>query len=518
MYKNVINVLAVVFVLMGCVENESIIAPSEKRVLEKYSEPIIIIKAHNHIPYLAEKVINEQSFATKSIDIISDVVWANGFGRTITAKSDEMVIPDNMNRYIYPGSILEASSIADSKFVPVPVKNNPISVSVSFPAKKVGGTIINPSLFNTRQFVMDLMQQNNIGKQNATLSFDVQKFVSYDELKMTFGSNENTGLLFWGTSSEQYKNQYRIIRNTGLCIKFIQKYFTLDMDIPSVGLISGTMPEGYSPVYVSSIAYGRMGILTLETNYDYEQANRIVKETFNSIFINQGSSLTQEQETFFSDLDMKVFISGGSGETGVKTVGGIKDFINCIIEGGDFSSSSPGKPIFCSFAHYSDDSPYKVNFKIDIDSDPVYARVEYDIIKEHTFDYFYSDANVFLRYYADKGCTIRTVPQNYIGFNLNHLIMQQYVGPRFNVRGMREIVLDNDTIVHNHTRGIETPIQYGYRVFESSLRIEDRLNWFNNHYYLKEGRFYKSLPPLNMKYTCFIVPGGSGEFDCSDYD
>mgnify|MGYP002241755241 CR=1 FL=1 len=79
------------------------------------------------------------------------------------------------------------------------------------------------------------------------------KFVSYDELKMTFGSNENTGLLFWGTSSAQYQNKYRIIRSSGLCIKFIQKYFTLDMDIPSNGLISGTIPGGYSPVYVSSI-------------------------------------------------------------------------------------------------------------------------------------------------------------------------------------------------------------------------------------------------------------------------
>lgn len=43
------------------------------------------------------------------------------------------------------------------------------------------------------------------------------------------------------------------------------------MDIPSNGLISGTIPGGYSPVYVSSIAYGRIGILTLETNYDYEK-------------------------------------------------------------------------------------------------------------------------------------------------------------------------------------------------------------------------------------------------------
>ena len=73
---------------------------------------------------------------------------------------------------------------------------------------------------------MDLMQQNNIGKQSATLSFDVQKFVSYDELKMTFGSNENTGLLFWGTSSAQYQNKYRIIRSSGLCIKFIPVSYT----------------------------------------------------------------------------------------------------------------------------------------------------------------------------------------------------------------------------------------------------------------------------------------------------
>lgn len=115
---------------------------------------------------------------------------------------------------------------------------------------------------------------------------------------MTFGSNENTGLLFWGTSSAQYQNKYRIIRSSGLCIKFIQKYFTLDMDIPSNGLISGTMPGGYSPVYVSSIAYGRIGILTLETNYDYEKANKLVKETFNSLFINKNNTLTKEQEAF----------------------------------------------------------------------------------------------------------------------------------------------------------------------------------------------------------------------------
>ena len=329
----------IIFGGLSCSNDDSLIHNKTKGILEKYPEPTVTITAHNHIPFLAKNILEEKAI-TKSVNIISDIAWANGFGRTITARSDEMVIPDNMNRYIYPGSILEASSIAETRFTPIPVKNNPVHVSVSFPAKKVGGTIKEPSLLNIRQFVMDLMQQNNIGKQSATLSFDVQKFVSYDELKMTFGSNENTGLLFWGTSSAQYQNKYRIIRSSGLCIKFIQKYFTLDMDIPSNGLISGTIPGGYSPVCVSSIAYGRIGILTLETNYDYEKANKLVKETFNSLFINKNNTLTKEQEAFFNSAEMKVFIAGGSGVTGVKTIGGIKEFTNYITEGGEFSASS----------------------------------------------------------------------------------------------------------------------------------------------------------------------------------
>lgn len=198
----------IIFGGLSCSNDDSLIHNKTKGILEKYPEPTVTITAHNHIPFLAKNILEEKAI-TKSVNIISDIAWANGFGRTITARSDEMVIPDNMNRYIYPGSILEASSIAETRFTPIPVKNNPVHVSVSFPAKKVGGTIKEPSLLNIRQFVMDLMQQNNIGKQSATLSFDVQKFVSYDELKMTFGSNENTGLLFWGTSSAQYQNKYR---------------------------------------------------------------------------------------------------------------------------------------------------------------------------------------------------------------------------------------------------------------------------------------------------------------------
>lgn len=69
---------------------------------------------------------------------------------------------------------------------------------MSFPAQKVTGVLEKPSLSSCRQLVMDLMHQKGIGQQSASVHFDIHRFTSYDELKMTFGSNANTSFLFWG--------------------------------------------------------------------------------------------------------------------------------------------------------------------------------------------------------------------------------------------------------------------------------------------------------------------------------
>ena len=144
----------------------------------------------------------------------------------------------------------------------------------------------------------------------------------------------------------------------------------------------------------------------------------------------------------------------------------------------------------------------------DIDSDPVYARLEYDITKDVSggnVKSWYTDANVYLRFYADKACSIKTIAQNYIGFNINRLILQQYVGPNYSVSKAREVKLDQNLTFHNQTKGIEYPIAYGHRMTETiGTTYLDRGNWTNDHFYLRAGKFYQVRPPINMKYTCFI--------------
>lgn len=103
---------------------------------------------------------------------------------------------------------------------------------------------------------------------------------------------------FGGASSSQQEHKERISKSSGLYIRFIRKYFTIDMDIPEKSFIEDSINAQYSPVYVSSIAYGKVGILTLETDEIYENAESIVKKAVNGFLYNKKEFLTMKKSFF----------------------------------------------------------------------------------------------------------------------------------------------------------------------------------------------------------------------------
>lgn len=272
----------------------------------KYREGVININTHNYMPSMAKEkigVTNERSsdseILSRVTEVLKDSLWKDDFGRTIYAQADESLILPNLQRYIFPGSLLRGNSISDCNYTPITATINPITVSVSFPAKTVVGTINHPSLSATRSFVNEVLQQEETVQQNASLNFSIDQFTSYDELRMAFGSNAKTSALFFGNSSSSSEKVHKISKKTGLYVRFVQRNFTIDMDIPSSGsLISGTLTAnqtgGYSPVYAASVTYGRMGIMAIETDYTYAESYKIVEQAFKSIFYKKSSILTEE--------------------------------------------------------------------------------------------------------------------------------------------------------------------------------------------------------------------------------
>ncbi|MFO3729480.1 thiol-activated cytolysin family protein [Butyricimonas muris] len=408
--------------------------------LPKFPEEIINVNTHNYMPEMAiEKWENGnikpfgQNNLSRATEILKDSLWKNDFGRTIYAQADESIILPNLQKYIFPGSLLKGNTISDCNYTPISTTINPITVSVSFPAKKVVGTIEKPSLSATRSFVNDVLQQEGIGSQNSSLNFNIDQFTSYDELRMAFGSNAKTSALFFSNTSSSSEKVQKISKKTGLYVRFVQRNFTIDMDIPSSGsLINGHLTSeqtgGYSPVYAASITYGRMGILAIETDYTYTEAHKIIEQAFKTIFYKKSSTLTDEAKRMLSSATMRVYLIGGDGQSGAQTVNGYQDFIRHISEGGTFNSMTPGVPIYCSFAYLSDNAPVKIKFKINVSSDPVYARIEYRNMDGKPWSNYrqgWKNGDVYIAFYSDLAATTRTEPASFIKFKYRQVYRYQ---------------------------------------------------------------------------------------------
>lgn len=332
-------------------------------------------------------------------------------------ESSESVALPELARYIYPGSLLMGNSIQNLDYKPIAATLNPITVSLSIPAlnKKTAITIDKPALSATRAAVQDYLQTADF-TQNGQLSYSIEQFSSYDELKVAFGSDVNTRTLFGKNSSSTNIEEGMISKRTGFYVKFYQTSFTLDMDVPNPSLVADNNFDSgrVEPVYISSVSYGRMGVLAIETNETASNAKRIINETFNKLFYNKSTNFTQEEKSFIDGSDYNLYLIGGDGKTASQAFQGYEAFVNHVSQG-TFSKSQPGVPIFCSYSYLKDNSPVKTKFIFDIKKPPLYVKLAQENIVS---DLRNKNVDLKLYFFSSRSNTNTIAPPN-ISFVIN---------------------------------------------------------------------------------------------------
>ena len=288
----------------------------------------------------------------------------------IVESSESVVLPE-LTPHVFLGNIMRRSSIVDCQYMQL-VSVNPISVALTLP-NTTPGTINNTST----AYINYINNQTAKGtySQNNEFYFSVEQFTSYNELKSTFGNNSNTSFLFWGSSSSSEHEERHISKATGIYLKFWQTSFKAVMDYPSD--LATQVPQNLldSLVYINSITYGRLGIMTVETNSTAAYAKTILTDSYNTIMTKGGSYLTQEQREFLDGCEFKVYLIYANGRAGVETIYGLDGFVNCIKKG-VFTKDNPGGPLFCTFNNVKDNSPVKVRFKYNIRREPLYVEMK----------------------------------------------------------------------------------------------------------------------------------------------
>ncbi|TCO25442.1 thiol-activated cytolysin [Pedobacter psychrotolerans] len=347
------------------------------------------INAYSHLPKFktSEVLVGDKTFSIKqnllsSLRIVKSepIPGNNGqvpsrsggstsIGTRITVETDEQVVLDSYQRLVYPGSLIKGRSVANMSFDPViGYEKLPITVSVSIPAVNgmVSKIIDNPNLSTTRTAINEILNQNITGDQLSSFSFELNKFTTYDELKLSFGANVNIGTIFKAAFKDSTS---QVSLKTGLVAKFIQRNFTLDMDIPTNGqLLANNVDPAtlgdYSPVYISSVTYGRMGIMAIESNYEYNDVYTAFNATLSLIKGGGGVSITSDQKRIIDESQINIYARGGEGQEVVKSIKGYDEFVNYIISGGKFSVNTPGVPIFFSLNYLSDHTLFKTLFNV----------------------------------------------------------------------------------------------------------------------------------------------------------
>lgn len=339
----------------------------------------------------------------------------NEFEEIREVESYETVVLPSLASHIWLGNVIGKKSAINADYLPLAYNINPINVTTSLPPNYPSGTIEQPTLQSMYRFISQNVLSNATFTQNDEFKFSISQFTSYSELKETFGNNVNTSLLFWGNSSGESNNKETISKTTGFYAKFYQTSFTMSMDYPRDGIASDLRTQDMdSAVYVNSIAFGRLGILTLETNTIAEEAKRHLNSSFNTIFTSGQSYLTQEQKNFLEGCDFKLFLISGNGKTSVESFHGYTGFVDHISKG-QFSREQPGSPIYCTFAYAKDNSPFKAVFKYSIKKEPIY--VEIVAVPENKDSGREGKHKIYLDFFSSRA-KVKVIPPKYLKFNV----------------------------------------------------------------------------------------------------
>ncbi|HAI41955.1 MAG TPA: hypothetical protein DCM40_29450 [Maribacter sp.] len=265
----------------------------------------------------------------------------------------ELFTLDPTTDVIYPGSMLKGETIPTGEYARINKDRAPITMSISLNnvKGKTSVTVNNPNLLSeVRAGVNELLNLEVKGATPAQLEFDKSQVYSEQQLSIALGANyrdktkDISGSFDFNTTT--VKKKY--------VLKFIQKYFTIDLDspgqvpsdlftdLPSIESLGST-----SPVYVSAVTYGRMVLYTVESDYSITE----VETAFNAA-IEAGEkggdfNLDVDSKNVLEESNIKALIIGGNGASAAQTIGGnLEKIYDYIAAGGNYSpEESPGSPL-----------------------------------------------------------------------------------------------------------------------------------------------------------------------------
>lgn len=273
---------------------------------------------------------------------------------------DEQIVLNPTTDVIYPGALVKGESILDGSYTLIPASRKPITISTSLTgSESVTIEIEDPKLSTTRQAVSDLMTQE-YSVPPANIGFEILQAYSEEQLALSLHTSYKGKALKISGGFNYNKSE----KKTRLVVKFIQSYYTIDMDMPQQpsDLFSEDIDRdffgSYAPMYVATVTYGRLALFTIESSLSEDSVRVYLEGSYKKV----SGNASAEFNRLIATSEMKAYILGGSGEDASGVIDGFESFKNYIKQGGNYSADSPGAPISYKLRNIKDNSVANVVF------------------------------------------------------------------------------------------------------------------------------------------------------------
>lgn len=264
------------------------------------------------------------------------------------AFENQMLFSDQ-NVVFFPGALLDAQSVVNGDYDPINIASvrKPITLSISLTGAntKTSTVVNNPSLSGVRDAVNELINRG-FDAPPAYTSYTIEEVHNSSQLKIALGGNyKGTANTVEASAGFDYKKDLN-----RFIVKVEQVFYDITLDEPEK--VSDFFKEEFNykekfgdtrPVYVSSVKYGRVLLLGIETTMSKIEAEAKLNATF------VGGKVGVNAETAFNDLknesSIKGRIIGGNAALGSVASMDLSAVRKFIEDGAKLSKDNPGAPI-----------------------------------------------------------------------------------------------------------------------------------------------------------------------------
>jgi thiol-activated cytolysin len=307
------------------------------------------------------------SLSTHVDSLDNPYIWDESYHPRRTRSTNEAYefVPNGLTGAKYLGEILNGNDFMTKSFLTCIAGIKLDSIDICFDMPGYYCKRIYPCMAAYEGALNEALKSPDFsGDQTEEFEYDFKRFSYYDELKLAFGANFNIASLLNISASCASK---KITHKTGLFARVFQQNFTAVMDYPEDGNLfknNNDLNNHLTDAYINSIIYGRLAIISMESDYSYDSVKTAFKAALAISKNSGGASLDAQYKKILDTADVHVYILGGDAKGVAHTFQSFEDFEDFIKDGGVFSKMIPGVPIFITANHLNDNSAWVSQFEI----------------------------------------------------------------------------------------------------------------------------------------------------------